>query len=50
MISNTTNIKRYGQEAKEIPIDGNEFVGDIVYLSAGDMIPGDLRIIEAKIC
>lgn len=47
MISNTTNIKRYGQEAKEIPID-EVVVGDIVYLSAGDMIPGDLRIIEAK--
>lgn len=47
MISNTTNIKRYGQEAKGIPID-EVVVGDIVYLSAGDMIPGDLRIIEAK--
>lgn len=47
MISNTTNIKRYGQEAKEIPID-EVVVGDIVHLSAGDMIPGDLRIIEAK--
>ena len=47
MISNTTNIKRYGQEAKQIPID-EVVVGDIVYLSAGDMIPGDSRIIEAK--
>jgi Mg2+-importing ATPase len=34
-------------EKKEIPIS-EIVVGDIVYLSAGDMIPADVRIIEAK--
>ena len=47
MIETTTNIERIEDGAKEIPID-EVVVGDIVYLSAGDMIPADIRIIEAK--
>jgi Mg2+-importing ATPase len=34
-------------EKKEIPMD-EVVVGDVVYLAAGDMIPADVRIIEAK--
>ena len=47
MIETTTNIERENEGAKEIPID-EVVVGDIVHLSAGDMIPGDIRILEAK--
>jgi len=34
-------------ERKEIPMD-EIVVGDLVYLAAGDMIPADVRIIQAK--
>ena len=34
-------------EKKEIPLD-EVVVGDIIYLAAGDIIPADLRIIQAK--
>jgi len=34
-------------EKKEIPI-GEIVVGDVVYLAAGDMVPADVRIIQAK--
>jgi Mg2+-importing ATPase len=34
-------------EKKEIPMN-EVVVGDVVYLAAGDMIPADVRIIEAK--
>lgn len=47
MIETTTNIEREEDGPKEIPID-EVVVGDIVHLSAGDMIPADLRIFEAK--
>jgi len=46
MVSNTTAVLRDG-EFKEIPID-EIVLGDIVRLSAGDIIPADLRIISAK--
>jgi Mg2+-importing ATPase len=41
------NGRRTNGEKREIPI--NELVpGDIVYLSAGDMIPADMRLISSK--
>jgi len=47
MIETTANIERIGEGAKEIPLD-EIVVGDIVHLSAGDMIPADIRVIQAK--
>ncbi len=46
MVSNTTAVLRNG-EFIEIPID-EIVLGDIIRLSAGDIIPADLRIISAK--
>lgn len=46
MISTTATVLRDGRK-KEIPI--NEIIkGDVLFLSAGDIIPADLRILEAK--
>ncbi|MDR2962055.1 MAG: magnesium-translocating P-type ATPase [Bacteroidales bacterium] len=47
LIKTTTNIERKGFGRQEIPIS-DVVVGDIVHLSAGDMIPADIRIIRAK--
>ena len=47
MITTTATVSRKGTPREEIPID-EVVVGDIVHLSAGDMIPADARIIEAK--
>lgn len=47
MITTTACVKRENEEKKEIPID-DIVVGDIIYLSAGDIIPADLRILECK--
>ena len=47
MITTTCTVTRKGQEKTEIPMD-ELVVGDIVHLSAGDMIPADVRILEAK--
>ncbi|TAH60956.1 MAG: magnesium-translocating P-type ATPase, partial [Gottschalkiaceae bacterium] len=47
MIETTANIERVDEGSKEIPLD-EIVVGDIVHLSAGDMIPADIRIIQAK--
>ncbi|HEY4537328.1 MAG TPA: magnesium-translocating P-type ATPase [Erysipelothrix sp.] len=46
MVSNTTAALRDGQFV-EIPID-ELVLGDIVRLSAGDIIPADMRVISAK--
>lgn len=46
MVATTAIVIRDGQEVK-IPIK-DVVIGDIVLLSAGSMIPADLRIIEAK--
>jgi len=46
MVATTATVIRNGQEI-DIPIK-NVTIGDIVLLSAGSMIPADLRIIEAK--
>lgn len=46
MVSNTTSVLRDGKFT-EMPID--ELVsGDVIRLSAGDIIPADLKIISAK--
>ncbi len=47
MITTTCTVTRKGLEKAEIPMD-ELVVGDIVHLSAGDMIPADVRILEAK--
>ena len=47
MIKTTCTVTRKNKNHIEIPLD-EAVVGDIVYLSAGDMIPADVRIIEAK--
>lgn len=47
MITTTCTVDRKGQPRLEIPLE-EAVVGDIVHLSAGDMIPADLRILEAK--
>ena len=47
MVKNTCFVERSNHNSGEIPVE--ELVpGDIVYLSAGDMIPADLRIVETK--
>jgi len=47
MITTTCTVIRKEQEKAEIPMD-DLVVGDIVHLSAGDMIPADVRILDAK--
>ena len=47
MIKTTTNVQRKGKENEEIPLE-DVVVGDIVHLTAGDMIPADVRVIRAK--
>ena len=47
MITTTCTVDRREGGTQEIPLD-EAVVGDIVHLSAGDMIPADVRILEAK--
>ncbi|MBA4698562.1 MAG: magnesium-translocating P-type ATPase [Ruminococcus sp.] len=47
MIRTTVCVERIETKKQEIPIE-EIVVGDIIYLSAGDMIPADLRILESK--
>lgn len=47
MIETTCLIERHSVDAEEIPLD-EVVVGDLVHLSAGDMIPADVRIIKSK--
>lgn len=47
MITTTCTVTRKNQKKAEIPME-DLVVGDIVHLSAGDMIPADVRILEAK--
>ena len=47
MITTTCTVTREGQEKIEIPLE-EVVVGDIVHLSAGDMLPADVRILEAR--
>ena len=46
-IETTCNVERAGTGRREIGLD-EIAVGDIVHLSAGDIIPADLRIIAAR--
>ena len=46
LVATTTNVIRDGKEI-QVPIK-NVTIGDIVILSAGSMIPADIRIIESK--
>jgi Mg2+-importing ATPase len=47
MVHTTVAVERDGIGRTELPLE--ELVpGDIVYLAAGDMIPADVRIIQAK--
>ena len=47
MITTTCTVTRKEQEKMEIPLD-EVVVGDVVHLSAGDMLPADVRILDAK--
>lgn len=46
LVETTTAVVREGVET-EIPLD-EVVVGDVVRLAAGDMIPADLRVLQAK--
>ena len=47
MIRTTACVERSPEGTREIPLE-EVAVGDLVFLSAGDMIPADLRILTAK--
>ena len=47
MITTTCTVTRKGKEKQEIPLE-EVVVGDVVHLSAGDMIPADVRIVNSK--
>jgi P-type Mg2+ transporter len=48
MVSSTTAVLRAGMDRpQEIPIS-TLVPGDVVYLSAGDMVPADVRLLTAK--
>ena len=47
MITTTCTVTRKDAAKVEIPLD-EVVVGDIVHLSAGDMLPADVRILDAK--
>ncbi|MBD7914361.1 magnesium-translocating P-type ATPase [Clostridium sp. Sa3CUN1] len=47
MVETTISVTRLENGSREIPID-EIVVGDIINLSAGDMIPADVRILKCK--
>ena len=47
LINTTTCVERVETGKTEIPLE-EVVVGDIVHLSAGDMVPADMRILRAK--
>ena len=47
MITTTCSVERKEHHIQEIPLE-DVVVGDIVYLSAGDMIPADLRLLDTN--
>ena len=49
MITTTCTVTRDGAERQELPLE-ELVVGDIIHLSVGDLIPADVRILEARDC
>jgi len=47
MVNTTTTVSRGDEGKKEVPL-ADIVPGDIIYLSAGDMIPADVRVIACK--
>ncbi len=47
MIRTTTRVRRLGRTDEEILLE-DVVIGDIIVLSAGDIVPADLRIINAR--
>lgn len=47
MITTTCTVDRLDGKKQEIPIE-DAVVGDIIHLSAGDMVPADARFLETK--
>ena len=47
MICTTASVLRSPDGRQELPL-GEIVVGDLIYLSAGDMVPADVRILAAK--
>ena len=47
LITTTCTVIRDGGKKQDIPLQ-DVTVGDLVWLSTGDMVPADLRILEAK--
>jgi len=47
MVETTIAVQRSSVGKAEIPID-EVVVGDIIHLAAGDMVPADVRILQAK--
>ncbi|MDL2323983.1 magnesium-translocating P-type ATPase [Ruminococcaceae bacterium OttesenSCG-928-A16] len=47
MVETTIAVRRAGTGVQELPID-EIVVGDIIVLAAGDMVPADLRVLQAK--
>ncbi|MCC8189279.1 MAG: magnesium-translocating P-type ATPase [Planctomycetes bacterium] len=47
LIHTTTNVERMTDDPGEIPLE-EVVVGDIVHISAGDMLPADVRLLSAK--
>ncbi len=47
MITTTCTVSRKGQDKIDVPLD-DVVVGDIVHLSAGSMIPADVRVFDSK--
>jgi len=48
MVKNTASVYRGGSQTSQEVNIAELVPGDVVYLSAGDMIPADIRIVESK--